>query len=74
LEKQEIFIDISDKAIAMLALKGFTPKYGARPLRGVIRSDLRSPLSKMIISGKITKGAKINLDIDKKNELTWNIS
>ncbi len=74
LAKQEISLELSDKAISMLALKGFTPKYGARPLRGVIRSDLRSPLSKMIISGKISKGTKIKLDIDKKNELKWNIT
>lgn len=74
LEKQEIFLEMTDKAIAMLAKKGFTPKYGARPLRGVIRSDLRSPLSKMIISGKITKGTKIKLELDEKSELKWNIT
>ena len=74
LDKQEIELEISEKATAMLAKKGFTPKYGARPLRGVIRSDLRSPLSKMIISGKIAKGTKIKLDLDKKNELKWNIT
>lgn len=74
LEKQEIELALSDKASAMLAKKGFTPKYGARPLRGVIRSDLRSPLSKMIISGTVKKGAKIKLDIDSKDELKWNIS
>ncbi|MBQ0786309.1 MAG: ATP-dependent Clp protease ATP-binding subunit, partial [Oceanihabitans sp.] len=45
--------------------------YGARPLRGVIRTDLRSPLSKMIISGDITKGAKVALDIDENKELKW---
>ncbi len=71
LEKLEMKLKISDKAITFLAQKGFTPKYGARPLRGVIRSDIRSPLSKMIISGKITKGANISLDIDKKNNLKW---
>ncbi|MFT7628904.1 MAG: ATP-dependent Clp protease ATP-binding subunit ClpB [Ulvibacter sp.] len=74
LAKQEISLELSEKAVSALALKGFTPKYGARPLRGVIRSDLRSPLSKMIISGKISKGTKIKLDIDKKNELKWKIT
>lgn len=69
--KQDISLKISDKALVFLAEKGFTPKYGARPLRGVIRSDLRSPLSRMIISGEITKGAKVSLDIDKKQELQW---
>ncbi|MBQ0787901.1 MAG: ATP-dependent Clp protease ATP-binding subunit, partial [Oceanihabitans sp.] len=31
LEKQEITLDISEKAMTYLAEKGFTPKYGARP-------------------------------------------
>ena len=74
LEKQDIALQLSEKATKHLAKKGFTPKYGARPLRGVIRSDLRSPLSKKIISGELTKGSKIKLDVDKKGELTWDIS
>lgn len=74
LEKQEMSLHLSEKAITHLAKKGFTPKYGARPLRGVIRKDLRSPLSKKIISGELTKGATIKLDIDKKGALTWDIS
>lgn len=71
LEKQEISLNISNKAMTYLAEKGFTPKYGARPLRGVIRTELRSPLSKMIISGKITKKAKVSLDIDENKQLNW---
>ena len=71
LAKQDISLELSEKAITVLAKKGFTPKYGARPLRGVIRNDLRSPLSKLLISGKIKKGTKIVLDIDKNEQLKW---
>ncbi|WP_299888225.1 ATP-dependent Clp protease ATP-binding subunit [uncultured Lacinutrix sp.] len=71
LQKQDMSLEISDKAMTHLAEKGFTPKYGARPLRGVIRTDLRSPLSRMIISGEISKGAKVTLNMNKKNELEW---
>jgi len=71
LEKQDITLDISDEAMNHLAIKGFTPKYGARPLRGVIRSDLRSPLSKMLISGELTKGTDIKVTLNDKGELHW---
>ncbi len=71
LKKQDIHLSISEKAIDLLAMKGFTPKYGARPLRGVIRKELRSPLSRMIITGKVNKGDKIILDVSKKGELDW---
>ena len=72
LNKQDITLEISDKAITFLAQKGFTPKYGARPLRNVIRNDLRSPLSKKIITGDIKKGNNIVLDLDENNSLVWN--
>ncbi|TPN81232.1 ATP-dependent Clp protease ATP-binding subunit [Aquimarina algicola] len=73
LEKQEIKLELTDTAKEFLAHKGFTPKYGARPLRGVIRTELRSPLSRMLITGKIGKGNLVNLDI-KEEKLVWNYS
>src|SRR5450432_869318 len=71
LEKQGIILSVSDKASAILAQMGFTPKYGARPLTGVIRSQLRRPLSRKIISGELQPGSSIKLDTDKKDELVW---
>lgn len=70
LNKQEVTLELTDKAQEFLAYKGFTPKYGARPLRGVIRNDLRGPLSKMLITGKIGKGSKVKLDI-KDEKMQW---
>lgn len=74
LEKQGIALTISDKAALTLAQMGFTPQYGARPLGGVIRSQLRRPLSRKIISGEIKPGHKIILDAGNNDELEWIIS
>ncbi len=71
LETQGIVLEIDPKAKEKLAKAGFTPKYGARPIVGVIRNQLRRPLSRMIISGKISKGSIVKLTIDKKGELVW---
>jgi ATP-dependent Clp protease ATP-binding subunit ClpB len=70
LEKQDIQLTITDAAAAVLAQMGFTPRYGARPLTGVIRSQLRRPLSRKIISGEIVPGARIVLDVNGE-ELVW---
>lgn len=74
LDKQGIAFEIEPEAIKMLALSGFTPKYGARQLSGVIRNELRRPISKYIISGELKKG---NLIVIKKHEneerLEWEI-
>lgn len=71
LEKQGIALSISPQASAVLARMGFTPRYGARPLQGVIRSQLRKPLSRRIISGEISRGSMIELDVNEQEELVW---
>jgi ATP-dependent Clp protease ATP-binding subunit ClpA len=59
----------------MLALGGFTPKYGARQLSGVIRNQLRRPISRYIISGELKKGQSVNISKqDDGNELAWSIN
>lgn len=73
LEKQGITLEISDQARKHLALSGFTPKYGARPLTGVIRNQLRRPVSRMIIAGKVAKGSYIKIDLNEHEELIWDI-
>ena len=70
LEKQQIRIEITPEAKKKLAVMGFTPEYGARPLHGVIRSQIRRPLSKKIISGDLPPGSGARLTLDQE-ELVW---
>jgi len=59
LEKQGISLELSPEIRRTLAMEGFTPRYGARPLRGVIRNRLKRPISRMIIGQKVIKGQTI---------------
>ncbi|RMG22355.1 MAG: ATP-dependent Clp protease ATP-binding subunit, partial [Bacteroidetes bacterium] len=74
LDKQGIQLEITDEAREKLAGEGFTPKYGARPLLGVIRNRLRRPISKMIISGEVQRGSKIAVSLDEAGEIQYEIS
>ncbi|AYL94962.1 ATP-dependent Clp protease ATP-binding subunit [Mucilaginibacter celer] len=75
LDKMGISMQLSDDAKSMLALSGFTPKYGARQLSAVIRNQLRRPISRYIISGELKKGNTIAIDKKTDNdELLWSIS
>ncbi len=71
LNAQGIELNIEQNAKEALAKSGFTPKFGARPLLGVIRNKLRRPLSRKIIAGEIANGSKLNLKLDENEELTW---
>jgi ATP-dependent Clp protease ATP-binding subunit ClpB len=73
LEMQGITLNVTKEAAEHLAHLGFTPKYGVRPLKGVIRTSLRKPLSRMIINNEITKGSVVSAELNEKNQLTWSI-
>ena len=61
LEEQDIQLSISPEVKREIAMMGFNPQYGARPLIGTIRKQLRHPLSKLIISGKIKSGDTVEV-------------
>lgn len=73
LQQQEISLTVSEAARRQLALMGYSPQYGARPLREVIRGQLRKPLSRMIIDGSLRKDMTVSLDI-KNEQLDWTIN
>jgi ATP-dependent Clp protease ATP-binding subunit ClpB len=73
LDKQGIGFSITEEAKKNLALNGFTPKYGARQISGVIRNRLRRPISKYIIAGELKKGNTLNVALTTNEELSWAI-
>ena len=62
LAKQNITLDATEEAIEYLAIKGYEPEYGARPVQRVIQKEVLNTLSKEILSGKITTDSIILLD------------
>jgi ATP-dependent Clp protease ATP-binding subunit ClpA len=73
LGKQGVTLSISPEARRHLSLSGFTPKYGARQIKAVIRNQLRRPISRRIISGELGKGTTIQLDLNGSQELKWEL-
>lgn len=74
MEKQGITLQMTDEARKHIAMQGFTPRYGVRPLKGVIRNLLRRPVSRMIISGEVGKGSVIELNLNENGEVSWSIA
>ena len=61
LAELNITLIIKDETKKALALSEFSPQLGARPILGIIRNEIRRPLSKMIISGEIKTGSNVEL-------------
>ena len=66
LAKQGIIVKISDKALDLLADRGYDPQFGARPMKRVLQRDVINELSKEVLSGKFSAGDTIYIDSDKK--------
>lgn len=60
--QQNIIFDATDEAINYLAIKGYQPEFGARPVKRVIQKEVLNQLSKEILSGQVTTDSIILLD------------
>jgi len=75
LKKQHnIDLTISEAITNHLIDIGFSPLYGARPLRNAIKSFLTPPIADKIIMGALNYGDILHLDIDTEKELVWHIN
>ena len=63
--KQNIKIEVSEKAKKLIARKGYEPSFGARPLKRVIQNEILDKLAMEIIEGKIKEDNVIEIDAEK---------
>lgn len=59
---QHISMSATEEAISYLAVKGYEPEFGARPVKRVIQREVLNKLSKEILAGSITVDSIILLD------------
>ena len=64
LAQNGLTLEVTDRAVALLAEAGFDPEYGARPVRRAIQRDLLNELSRTILSGKVTGDRPIVADCE----------
>jgi len=72
LKEQDITLELTPEARQTIALRGYNQQYGARPIIGIIRKELRHPISKMMIAGKIKSGDHIVVGINGE-EITFDV-
>ncbi|MCR4847295.1 MAG: ATP-dependent Clp protease ATP-binding subunit [Bacteroidales bacterium] len=65
LTEQNINFKIDDETKQAIAMMDFSPQFGARPIIGTIRKELRRPLSKLIISGKLKSGDTVEVKMEE---------
>ena len=74
LSRLNIKFSISNEAIKNLAVTGFSSKYGARQIGGIIRSQLTRPISKMIIREEVKNGQEITVSWNtEEQQVNWQV-
>ncbi len=74
LNEQNITLKIDDTARKYVTSVGFNAHYGARPILGIIRKEIRRPLSKLIIAGDVQPGYTVTMMYDEKEkQIQWDI-
>ena len=67
LEGLGVKVELTKKASQLLAKEGYDPLYGARPLKRVIVKEIETPVSKLIVGGKLAEGSVLKIDADKES-------
>ncbi|MTB53386.1 ATP-dependent chaperone ClpB [Lewinella sp. W8] len=63
LEEQNIILSIAPEAMDWLAAEGYSPEFGARPLKRVIKKRVLRQLSKQMLEGSVQAGSQMVLDV-----------
>ncbi|MBQ1082121.1 ATP-dependent chaperone ClpB [Nocardiopsis sp. B62] len=68
LADRQLSLDVTPAAREWLALTGYDPNYGARPLRRLVQSSIGDPLARELLSGELTDGDTIRVDVNDERD------
>jgi ATP-dependent Clp protease ATP-binding subunit ClpB len=64
-EQRSLTLKVSDKAKQFLATKGYDARFGARPLKRVIQTEILDALAMKIVKGEVPEDATAMIDVKK---------
>jgi ATP-dependent Clp protease ATP-binding subunit ClpB len=62
LAAQRVELEITGQARKVLAAEGYSPVYGARPLKRLIQNRLETPLARLLLKGEAKEGDAIKVE------------
>ena len=65
LAERHITLELTERSREHLAVTGYDPSYGARPLKRVIQKELETPLGRLLLKGEVKDGQTVVVDADR---------
>lgn len=63
LKESQLTLEVEPSARSWLALTGYDPTYGARPLRRLIQREIGDQLAEKLLSGEVKRGATVLVEV-----------
>ena len=73
LEDQDITIELSKSAHEYILEKSYDVEFGARPIKRFLQANIETNLGRKIVEGNIMEGDHVIIDLDKNNELVYEV-
>jgi ATP-dependent Clp protease ATP-binding subunit ClpA len=73
LAEKKVEVTFSDALRRHLAVKGFDPQMGARPMQRLIQDMIRRALADELLFGRLVDGGRLSVDLDDKDEVQLDI-
>ena len=63
--EQRVDLKVTPEARELLAKEGYSPVYGARPLKRLIQTRIETPIARLVVAGEVKDGGAITVDARK---------
>jgi ATP-dependent Clp protease ATP-binding subunit ClpA len=74
LEEKHVTLELDDDARSWIAVKGYDPKMGARPMARIIQQHLKRPLAEELLFGKLAEGGgHVRVSLNAEGELALRV-
>jgi len=64
LQEKNVVIDVEESAREWLAMHGYDPSMGARPMARTIQEHVKKPLAEELLFGRLAKGGRVKISVD----------
>jgi len=71
LAENGVTITADEEVLSKLAILGYDPQFGARPLKRVLQREVLNTLSKEILSGNVAKDSAVNITLDDMGNIRF---
>ena len=72
LEDKQIALSFTEAALDLLAKDGYSPQYGARPLKRLIQTKILTPIANMMVARGVSEGGAVSVDV-KDGQFTFDV-